>query len=315
MSAHRYSTRESRANIGGLTLVFGHGIGAHKEQWEPIIEEIFGLQQRKMPHQRVCEAWALDRQNHGDTALLNQEELARGRQEGVSAYEWAEAIAAFARSPLMLGKRIVPIAHSAGVISMVGSTKFMNVRGIPYAGLILVEPSMVAPDLFHRYIERNIPGLSAAIHLRRDTWASREAAHQWFKTPWSIWDPREHGLVETADGKVTLKCHKSQEATCYPDTYAHFDSVEQVRRICRTVPIHIVWGSREDLVPEAARGSISDRTKGRAVASITRMKGGHMLVQEKPNELAFIICQLLDTISQLLDTVSAVPEAQMYSRL
>ena len=61
---------------------------------------------------------------------------------------------------------------------------------------------------------------------------------------------KEHGLTETSDGQVALKCDKYQEANCYPDTFAHFDSVEQMRRICRAVPVHIVWGTQDDLVPE-----------------------------------------------------------------
>ncbi|KAJ7301501.1 hypothetical protein DFH08DRAFT_614709, partial [Mycena albidolilacea] len=208
------------------------------------------------------------------------------------------------------GQRIVPLAHSAGAFSIVCSTKFINIPISPYAGMILIEPSIIAPELFHHYIERNLSRLTAAICVQHDTWTSREVAHQWLQShyPWDIWDPcvlrclTDHGLVETPDGGVTLKCEKSQEANCYPDTYCHFDSVEYVCRICWTVPLHIVWGTQEDdLVPEPTRGSISDRSKGRFVASITRMKGGHMLPQENPDYLVFVICQLLDTISAVPD--------------
>ncbi|KAJ7212532.1 Alpha/Beta hydrolase protein [Mycena pura] len=300
MTAKRYFTRESSANIEGLTLLFGHGVGAHKEIWEPTIEDIFRLQQ----HRCVREAWALDRQDHGDAALLNCEELMRNRAEGVLSYEWAEAIAAFACSPRMQGHRIVPVSHSAGAISMVGSTKFMNVQRSPYVAMILVEPSMVAAEL-DPYKEGGIEVLTSAIRVRRDTWTSREAAHEWMHSryPWNIWDPRvlrvytDHGLKETRDGKVTLKCDKLHEANCYMDKDAHFDSVDQVGRVCRTLPFHIVWGDRDDIVPEAGRGSISDRSQGRFVASITRIEGGHMLVQENPTQLAIEICCLLQTIA------------------
>ncbi|KAJ7446320.1 Alpha/beta hydrolase family-domain-containing protein [Mycena latifolia] len=302
MTADRYSTRESAANAEGLTLIFGHGIGSHKEQWEPIIEEIFRLQHSKVPHQRLHEAWTLDRQNHGDAVLA------------LAAYEWAEAIAAFVLTPAMQGKRIVLIGHSAAAISMVGATKPTSIS--PYTALILIEPAMVAPDLFHRYVEKTISGLAAAIPARRDTWPSREYAHKWFKEryPWNIWDTRvlqaftTHGLVDMPDGSVTLKCDKYQEPNCYPDTFAHFDSVDHMARACSTVPVHIVWGTRDDLVPEIARGSISDHSKGRLVTSITRVEGGHMLVQENPNGVAL-------EIRRILDTINAVPEMYPHSRL
>ncbi|KAJ6526661.1 hypothetical protein B0H19DRAFT_900282, partial [Mycena capillaripes] len=251
MTCKRYSTKESSANVEGLTLLFGHGVGAHKEVWEPIIEDIFRLQR----YQCVREAWALDRQDHGDAALLNSEELARSRPDGVLSYEWAEAIAAFASSPRMRGHRIVTISHSAGAISMVGSTKFMPVRTSPYVAMLLVEPSMVAAEL-DPYKEGGIAALTAAIRVRRDTWTSRQAVHEWMASrfPWNIWDPRvlrahiDHGFKDTSDGKVTLKCDKSHEANCYMDKYAHFDSVEQVGRVCRALPFHVIWGDRDDII-------------------------------------------------------------------
>ncbi|KAJ7473141.1 Alpha/beta hydrolase fold-1 [Mycena galericulata] len=332
MTANRYKSQYS-ADIGGLTLIFVHGIGGHKEQWEPIIQGLFRLQHSKLPHQRVHEVWALDRQNHGDAALINRDELLRSREDGVSAYEWADAIAAFARSPRLRGKRLVPIAHSAGAISVVGSTRAMNISAIPYAALVLIEPSMVTPDVFHRHIEKTISGLSATIKTRRDKWPSREAAHQWLRAryPWNIWDSRvfqsfivlqplleilasdrflieDYGLVPTPTGELTLKCDKHQEANCYPDPVSHFDSVKQISRIWRAVPLHIVWGNRDDLVPEVARGSISDRSEGRGAASIIRMQGGHMLPQENPDGLAF-------AIGRVLDPIPALSEIPVQSRL
>ncbi|KAK6981123.1 CN hydrolase domain-containing protein [Favolaschia claudopus] len=299
MTAKRYFTKESAANSDGITLFFGHGVGAHKEIWEPIIEDIFRLQR----HSYVREAWALERQDHGDAAILNAKELARSRPDSVYSYEWSEAIAAFACSPRMQGARIVTISHSAGCISMVGSTKFMNERTSPYIAMILVEPAMVAAEL-DPYTEGGIMPLTAAIRVRRDTWVSREAAHEWMASrfPWNIWDPRvlqvhvDHGFKATADGKVTLKCDKSHEANAFMDKVAHFDSVDQVGRVCRSLPFHIIWGDRDDIIPEAGKGSISDRSQGRYAASITRMEGGHMLVQETPTELAGEICRLLETI-------------------
>ncbi|KAJ7147986.1 Alpha/beta hydrolase fold-1 [Mycena filopes] len=301
MTAKRYFTKQSAANVEGITLLFGHGVGAHKEIWEPVIHDIF-----RATNNNVREAWALDRQDHGDAALLNSEELARSRQDGVDSYEWSEAIAAFASSRRMQGHRIVTLSHSAGAISMVGATKFVKARNSPFTAMILIEPAMVAAEL-DPYKEGGIAMLTSAIRVRRDTWESRDDAFQWMNArfPWNIWDPRvlrahiDHAFKDTPDGKVTLKCSKVHEANAFMDKVGHFDSVDQVGRVCRTTPFHIIWGNRDDIIPEAGKGSISNKSQGRFVASITRMEGGHMLVQESPGKLAVEICRLVNSIAAL----------------
>ncbi|KAJ3795300.1 hypothetical protein GGU11DRAFT_240822 [Lentinula aff. detonsa] len=117
MTAKRYTLGFSGDNTFGLTLLFAHGVGSHKEQWEPTIERIFLTQAAKDRHQQIREAWSFDWQNHGDTALVNEEAL-KDRPEGVSIYVWASAITDFVRSPRMAGHRIVPLGHSAGAGAM-----------------------------------------------------------------------------------------------------------------------------------------------------------------------------------------------------
>ncbi|KAJ7307784.1 Alpha/beta hydrolase family-domain-containing protein [Mycena albidolilacea] len=310
MTTKQYTSPHYSGDARGLTLIFSHGVGGYKEQWEPLISEVFRLQHGKAPHLRIHEAWSVDRQNHGDAALLNKEELAKSRPGGVSSYEWADAIAAFTQSPRMRGKRLVGLSHSAGALAIVGSTRAMELSAIPYSAFVLIEPTLVSPQEFRGRIEKTIMGYSAATKTRRDKWPSREAAYQYLKGryPWKVWDPKmlqtlvEHGLSETPRGEITPKCDKHQESTCYPDTFAHFDSMKQVTRVWRTVPMHIVWGTRDDeLVHESARGAVSDPSQGRGAASVTRMKGGHMLLQESPDQLAL-------TVSQILDKIPAVPE-------
>ncbi|KAJ7114844.1 Alpha/beta hydrolase family-domain-containing protein [Mycena epipterygia] len=318
MTAKRYTSPYYSTGIGGLTLIFAHGVGGYKEQWEPMISEIFRLQHSKAPHHRIHEAWALDRQNHGDSALLNKEALSTSRPGGVSSYEWADAIAAFARSSRMRGKRLVAISHSAGALATQGR---INEGNGPFRHTLCC-------------IEKTVMGFSAATKTRRDKWPSREVAYQWMKAryPWRVWDPRmlqalivlnplleillsehflpqDHGLTETSDGEVTPKCGKHQESSCYPDTFAHFDSMKQINRIWRTVPLHIIWGTRNDeLIPDSARGSVSDPSKGRGAASVIRMKGGHMLVQENPDYLASTICQVLDKVAPVPDKAAVLTD-------
>ena len=71
ITANRYPFSE---NPGGLTLVFAHGTGFHKEQWEPTIEDLKKLDDTGI----IREVWSIEAPNHGDSAILNEEVLRLG---------------------------------------------------------------------------------------------------------------------------------------------------------------------------------------------------------------------------------------------
>ncbi|KAJ7443108.1 Alpha/beta hydrolase family-domain-containing protein [Mycena latifolia] len=304
MTANRYFTPESASNAEGFSLLFAHCIGSHKEQWEPIIQQVFQLQQSKARHQRVREAWAFDWQNHGDAAILNREVLLRTRLMGVSAHEWADGISAFVRSPRMLGKRIIAIGHSAGGGAMLNSLKSFSIPVIPFASVILLEPTIATPEMFYEHMADSVPANVAATTMRQERWRSRGDAFEWFKrrAPWRAWDARvlcifiENGLADTPDGEVVLKCDRRQEAMAFPDVQPHFDAVEELARVCQAVPVHLVWANRSHLMSRVLQDSLADVSEGRRIASITRLDGGHMIVQEQPDRVAFAICSTLDRV-------------------
>ncbi|KAJ7869374.1 Alpha/beta hydrolase family-domain-containing protein [Mycena leptocephala] len=271
ITAKRYWTHDSASNDEGFSLLFAHCIGSHKEQWEPIIEQTFRMQQGKARHQRVREAWSFDWQSHGDAAILNRELLASSRTD--AAYEWAAAIAAFVRSPRMQGKRIVAIAHSAGAGAMVMSLKAIPVHKIPYLSLVLVEPTIATPEVYYRTIAAHTPALVETTMMRRGRWRSRSDAAAWLqrRAPWK----------------------RLIEALAFPDVNPHFDAAAELARIGRFVPVHLVWGAQSDLIPKSFQDVLSE---GRTVASITRLEGGHMLVQETPDRVAQVISRVLDTV-------------------
>ncbi|KAJ7605167.1 Alpha/Beta hydrolase protein [Roridomyces roridus] len=306
MTANRYETLDSSSSYEGVTLLFAHCIGSHKEQWEPAIQHAFRLQKSKPRHQRIREAWTFDWQSHGDAATLNRDALRETREMGVSAYEWADAIAAFVRSPQMRGKRLVAVGHSAGTGAMMMSLRGTPLSSLPYSAMVLIEPFLATREMYLRHAAEDTPAAVAATMLRRTHWPSRSEAHTWLaqRAPWRRWDSRvlriyvKHGLRETDDGAVELKCDRRQEAMAYPDVEPHFDAVREIKRVCRTVPIHIVWATRSDLVPKAIQDALSDASKGRFIASITRVEGRHLLVQEAPDRIAEAICAAVDHIGQ-----------------
>jgi len=63
-----------------LTLVFTHGTGCHKEQWEPTIDDLQAILDKGGAKTRIREMWSIDCPNHGDAAHLNEDALKLGLQ-------------------------------------------------------------------------------------------------------------------------------------------------------------------------------------------------------------------------------------------
>uniref|UniRef100_A0A0W0F8H8 AB hydrolase-1 domain-containing protein n=1 Tax=Moniliophthora roreri TaxID=221103 RepID=A0A0W0F8H8_MONRR len=257
-AAKRYTN--GQANPEGLTLFFAHCIGTHKEHWEPVIDKLFSIlnSNSKHPRQRIREAWAFDWQNHGDSAVVNEEKL-NDRPEGISVYEWSAAIRNFVHSPRMKGHRIVPLGHSAGAGTMMLLTLEIPLSEIPYVALVLIEATMITREHFYESFDARIETMEFTINAtlgRRDTWPSKEFAFEWMskRFPWQFWDQRivrimaDYGLKDTSTGEVQLKCTKEQEATLYPDVDPHFEAMDELARVCQTLPVHAVWGETEDIV-------------------------------------------------------------------
>jgi len=208
----------------------------------------------------------------------------------------------------MKGHRIVPLGHSAGAAAVMLTTKEMPPGAFSYTAMVLIEPTLVTRELYDSQLEDRMASMDFAVastSARRDLWNSKADALAYFskRIPWGMWDPRivrlytEYGLEELPSGKVTLKCDRKQEAVSFPDVEPHFEGAVHLGRICHAVPIHIIWGTRNDLVPDFIQDSLSDASKGCIVASVSKIEdAGHMVVQEQPDRLAQAISKILDTL-------------------
>lgn len=299
MAAKRYTPTASTKNDGKV-LIFLHATGTHKEHWEPVIANIFSSTQS------VKECWAFDSLNHGESALLNAKEIA-GFSPSIS--DWARGIAEFAENRLR-GERIIVVGHSAGASAAMFSTKCYSSGELPYESIILVEPPMIDRHVFQANIkdrERQTSMLTKAIAAQRNTWNNRKAAFEYFvkRAPWKTWDIRtvvihvNHGLrpldPEHPLDSVTTKCDKRHESSGFTDFGSTFEAAEQIEKVCATVPIHIIYGKKDSLVPQYSQDSLSDLSKGRKPASISRISsGGHLVVQEDPDAVSAQILSILN---------------------
>ncbi|KAG5653239.1 hypothetical protein H0H81_001622 [Sphagnurus paluster] len=286
--AKRY-TSTSGIPEDGITLLFAHSLGSHKEQWEPTIRRIFHLQKRKDIRNRIREAWAFDWQSHGDAGVANQDTL-KSRQDAVSASEWGLALESFVRGYLK-GHRVVALGHSAGTGAIMMSLKNTPIHKPPYIAVFLIEPTIIAQDLFTaRTKERErSANMSKKMTLeRRDTWPNEEAAAAYLRRrlPWKSWDTRvfdiyiKEGLqtVTTPDGEVVaLKTSKRQEGLAYPHFTPYIEAAQLFKERCTVIPFHVIFGANIDFVPRYIQESLCDASQGRKPASVTKVPGaGHL---------------------------------------
>ncbi|KAJ7828267.1 hypothetical protein B0H14DRAFT_2812458 [Mycena olivaceomarginata] len=160
----------------GITLLLLHGLG----------------QRRNSP--QIREAWVLDWQSHGESAVLNEESL---KDDPASA---RAAIANFLNSDLVAGHQLVGVGNTWNPIS-------------------------------------------DEIQLPPSTWLANAVKHR-RDIPWNSWDPRivalfsEHALKSSTDkdGKACVVRNHT------------WDAVEQLSRLARRVPIHVVFGESVDLM-------------------------------------------------------------------
>ncbi|KAI8989198.1 hypothetical protein BD414DRAFT_486367 [Trametes punicea] len=253
----------------------------------------------------------MDMPNHGRAAILNEHRLLEF-PDGLTGAQCAREVNVFLKSGLIAsGCSVVAIGHSAGSCILIQSTEDYAVNQLPFSSLIMVEPPMMTPDRLREEIKKGATFLRAidVARVRKDIWPSRATAKEWFakRLPWKRWDPRsldlfiEHGLrdlptaayPELQEG-VTLTTPREQEAGCYSAYDDAHISMERLKAICHAIPVHCVFSGINDMMSIEAQKDMVDERVGRRMRSVVRVTGaGHLVLQEKPRELALAIWGIL----------------------
>ncbi|KAJ3761025.1 Alpha/beta hydrolase fold-1 [Lentinula raphanica] len=308
----------------GLTLVFAHGTGFHKEQWEPTIDDLQGILVHKGPKTiRIREIWTIDAPNHGDAALLNEQALQHGYEPVFQWQEYARSIHAFltGRGKTFFGTpdansvedkveaansdfsthRLVGIGHSMGAISLLLALDFVPSLESQFVSMILVEPMTMEPVAAAKGPARR---LASGSESRRDIWSSKEDAYNMLKSrkTWQVWDDRvlrifvETGLrpLPTLDYPnikegVTLKCTRRQETAAYRDTHGWVTIYRGFRTYASRVRIHLYYGRIHDYIPGDVKEDVMKNASGgtQNLASFGYIDGaGHTAPQHSPHGVA-----------------------------
>ncbi|KAG0140140.1 hypothetical protein CROQUDRAFT_674802 [Cronartium quercuum f. sp. fusiforme G11] len=259
ISVNRYYRKAGSSSNAhnGITLIFSHANGLHKETWEPTLAHLLQFPEAEL----VSEIWALDCVNQGDSAVLNRDTLGE-------RFDWAdhardllqfiiahlpEAKAAKTESlPKLLKRQVSPddpllqlndfpsspvtsrviqnglswrgrqiglVGHSLG-----GCASALAATTIPQLiKLVILIDAVIIPSVLinEEYLSRNA-SLSA---LRRDRWKARAEAHDSFirKTEFfGRWDPAvlERYVnfgLTELDDELRLKCDRLHETSVFAD--------------------------------------------------------------------------------------------------
>jgi len=287
----------NEGNSSPLSLVFAHGTSNHKEQWEPIIDYLF-------KNSNPCgfrEAWALDWQNHGQSALLNKARLQS--RDAIGIEEYGDLLREFIESPHVRSKHIVAVGHSGSTAAWTLAVSQSILAVSPVKHFILFEPVHVFPPIVRndKRLQKgftNVQGVKA----RKTTFSSYDEVEKMVRKryPWKAWDKRvqdaylQFGITAgEKKGEVTTCCTAAQEVWNY-EPYVYILVGNLYAKLCANFDVHIVFGERLEMHFEDTKLEFSDGVDGRSPASVqTLPQTGHLLVQEKPDECAQIMLDIL----------------------
>ncbi|KAH8986942.1 alpha beta-hydrolase [Lactarius hatsudake] len=309
---NRY-VRADTSSGTGLTLLLLHANGLHKETFEPTLRYLFEAMDNEKRYQ-IDEIWALDAVQHGDSGLVNAQNLgslfiwhdhARDILNFILHFLPEEVThsglptnlprvppeASEARKRLgFANRKLVVIGHSLG-----GAAASLAAYSIPtpFSGLIFVDPAIARPTPTvekHRLQEYVIGALS-----RRSVWQSREEAHSLLsKSPFfGPWDPDvlrsyvEYALVEDASGQVRLKCTNLQEAAVFADGTRCIEAWSTLPYIDERIPVKWLVPPGETSVMrsyEVVQEAVWSRPENASNSLISTAT--HLMVQDSPREVA-----------------------------
>ncbi|KAJ7591560.1 Alpha/beta hydrolase family-domain-containing protein [Mycena floridula] len=297
---YRFSSSSGASKVKSdapVVLLFAHALGFHKEHWEPMLLDLAQLIERN-PNSglAIAEAWAMDCQDHGDSAIVNEHILSK-TPKFVSCYDYGRAFVSLIQSSHFANNkhcRIVLVGHSAGCASLIlASSFFPTLKDIPFDSYILVEPAMIP----QRFVEndREVQKIMKWI-VDSNTFKSR--------APWNVWDQRvldiyvNQGLRKLptavypeARKAVTLKTPKLVEGTAYGEPHIQYEALARLSEISRVIPIHAIFGDKKDYLPlRIQQVMFSDVS----IVSTTFLPGvGHMIVEESPQIVAEQVFKIL----------------------
>ncbi|KAF9244891.1 Alpha/Beta hydrolase protein [Melanogaster broomeanus] len=305
---NRYVRTRVAGNAAGITLFLAHANGFSKEIWETTLRSLLDSPAGYM----VDEVWAWEAVQHGDSALINAQNLS-----GIS--DWlddARDIAHFLLSYLpedpeaeALPLRIERLPESTSEARKEHGyrPRKMVVVGHSFGGCTSLRVAVDFPKLFSSIILIVQPYKNASechdmalrAFSRRSRWASRADALQLFKKSpfFSTWNPEvlqlcvDHGLTDDSNGGVKLKMSGVHEGLSFVSYHASWEMWELLDKVDETITLRWIVPKEGFLGEEATRVRVWRRPANSS--NVIFHSSGHLIVQEAPVELAQDVSRFL----------------------
>ncbi|KAI0800323.1 alpha/beta-hydrolase [Fomes fomentarius] len=312
---NRYLRKRSASSgrRNGVTLFMCHANGFPKEIWEPALDRLLARDEGNVDY-IIDEIWSWEAVNHGDAAIINRDSLG-------GIYDWRDnsrdilhfllyylpSSATSGPLPVHLprledveansrrlhgipGRTLVAVGHSFG-----GATVTRAAIEYPtlFKSLFMID-AMIRPMLSDDVvISERIRALMTGAVRRRDGWSSRDEAYKAFSaTPFfQAWDSAclniyvQCGLHDTPDGQVKLKMPGVQEAACFTEEYASYETFELLSELDEHVETRWLIAGKLPPIESEIRRMVAWRRPANS-SHVRILSSGHLIAQEAPGEVA-----------------------------
>lgn len=257
----------------GPPLILIHATGFLAALWRPIAERL----------SNTFRVVALDQRGHGDSDKP---------ADGYTFERFADDMQRLIEE-LDLERPLVAGHSSGGTTAVVHAGRYPGV----IQRSVLIEPILPRPDWYAVNVpNRNPNSLAQGARKRRAVWPSRDEMLTSYRTRPTFEHWREdvlrlyldEGVADREDGQVELKCPPAIEAQFF-EAVTKVDAWPMLSEL--KMPTLALWGANSHLVTRGLSGHLDQELpNGRTVLVDD---AGHLLPQERPDEVARLIGEFL----------------------
>jgi lipase len=252
----------------GPPLILLHATGFQPWLWHPLARELAHAYRVLAPS--FCDHRKTDPKNGGLNWVTLAEDTVR----------FCEALQL--RRPFLAG-------HSMGAtVLMIANALF----GLPAAGMVLIEPILLPPELYRLRLRVEDHPLAAKAIKRTNFWRDRDEAMSYLRSRplFQEWDEEmlelyiRHGMIEGDNGGLQLACSPLREAALFMGG-VQFDPWPLLPKV--SCPVLIVEGEKSN------SSGFFDLDRMRSLLPISDYRlvenAGHLIPMERPKEVTRLI--------------------------